>query len=96
MLSMPSLDWSRTASTAAAALLLGGLVIGEDVGKRVVGLLVPVELEEVVVDPEVVVAPVLPVVVVPVVVRTVVVEPEDEVLLVVVEETPSSLYADPQ
>jgi len=44
-------------------------VIGEDAGKRVVGLLVPVELEEeVVVDPEVVVAPVLPVVVVPVVV----------------------------
>ena len=90
MLSMPSLDWSRTASTAAAALLLGGLVIGEDVGKRVVGLLVPVELEEVVVvDPEVVVAPVLPVVVVPVVVGSVVVELEDEVLLVVVESTTS-------
>jgi hypothetical protein len=91
LLSMPSFDWSRTASTAAAALLLGGLVIGEDVGKIAVGLLVPVELEEVVVDPEVVVALVLPVVV-----RTVVVEPEDEVLLVVVEATPSSLYADPQ
>lgn len=95
-MSMPSFDCSRTSSTAAAALLLGGLVIGEDVGKRVVGLLVPVELEEVVVDEEVVVAPVLPGVVVPVVVRTVVVEPEDEVLLVVVEATPSSLYADPQ
>jgi hypothetical protein len=91
LLSMPSFDCSRTSSTAAAALLLGGLVIGEDVGKRVVGLLVPVELEEVVV-----VAPVLPGVVVPVVVRTVAVEPEDEVLLVVVEATPSSLYADPQ
>jgi hypothetical protein len=94
---MLSLDWSRTASTAAAALLLGGLVIGDDVGKRVDGLLVLVKLEEVVVvDPEVVVAPVLPVVVVPVVVGSVVVELEDEVLLEVVESTTYSLYTDPK
>lgn len=41
---MPCLFFSRIASTAAAALPVGGLVIGLDVGKRVVGLLVPADL----------------------------------------------------
>ena len=52
---MPSLLCSRTASTASAALDVGGRVIGDVVGNRVVGL--PEEL--VVVLPDVVVAPVL-------------------------------------
>lgn len=71
-MSMPCLLLSRTASTAAAALDVGGLEMGVVVGKRLVGLLVPVEVEvvgllvvaaelEVVVP--VVVAPVVPVVV---------------------------------
>lgn len=71
-MSMPCLLLSRTASTAAAALDVGGLEMGVVVGNRLVGLLVPVEVEvvgllvvaaelEVVVP--VVVAPVVPVVV---------------------------------
>ena len=67
---MPCLLLSRTASTAAAALDVGGLEMGVVVGKRLVGLLVPVEVEVVgllVVAAElvvpVVVAPVVPVVV---------------------------------
>jgi len=70
--------------------------MGETVGNKVVGLEVPKEVEVVMmVLPDVVVAPVLPDVVVPVVVWMVVDEP-DEVLLVVVLDTPSSLYSDPQ
>ena len=65
LLSMPCLLLSRIASTAAAALDVGGLEMG--VGNRLVGLLVPVEEEVVVVELEVVapvdVAPVAPVVV---------------------------------
>lgn len=94
LLSIPSLLSSRTASTAAAALDVGGLEMGVVVGKRVVGLLVPVE--DVVVVPVEVVAPVAPVVVVPVVVCIVVVEPDVVVPVVVVGETPSSVYSDPQ
>ena len=62
---MPCLLLSRIASTAAAALDVGGLEMGVVVGNRLVGLLV--ELEVVVVELEVVVpvdvAPVAPVVV---------------------------------
>lgn len=65
LLSMPCLLLSRIASTAAAALDVGGLEMGVVVGNRLVGLLV--ELEVVVVELEVVapvdVAPVAPVVV---------------------------------
>ena len=61
LLSMPSLLSSRTASTASAALDVGGLEIGVAVGKSVVGLLVLTVVELVV--PVVVVAPVLSVVV---------------------------------
>jgi hypothetical protein len=57
LLSIPSLLSSRIASTAAAALDVGGFEMGVDVGKRVVGMLVLVEVEVVV--PVVVVAPVL-------------------------------------
>jgi len=69
--------------------------MGEAVGNKVVGLEVPKEVVIVAVAVPDVVAPVLPDVVVPVVVWMVVDEP-DEVLLVVVLDTPSSLYSDPQ
>ena len=66
-MSMPCLLLSRIASTAAAALDVGGLEMGELVGNRLVGLLVPLEEDVVVVELEVVapvdVAPVAPVVV---------------------------------
>lgn len=71
-MSIPFLLLSRTASTAAAALDVGGLEMGVVVGKRLVGLLVPVVVELEVVVP-VVVAPVAPVVVWEVVVPVVVV-----------------------
>ena len=64
---MPCLLLSRIASTAAAALDIGGLDMGLVVGNRLVGLLVPIEAEVVVAELEVVVpvvvAPVDPVVV---------------------------------
>jgi len=70
LLSMPCLLLSRIASTAAAALDVGGLEMGVVVGNRLVGLLVELEvvwLLVVVVELEVVapvdVAPVAPVVV---------------------------------
>ena len=52
---MPCLILSRTASTAAAALDVGGLDMGLVVGNRLVGLLVPIEVEFVVAELEVVV-----------------------------------------
>ena len=55
LLSMPCLLLSRTASTAAAALDVGGLDMGLVVGNRLVGLLVPIEVEFVVAELEVVV-----------------------------------------
>ena len=70
LLSMPCLLLSRIASTAAAALDVGGLEMGVVVGNRLAGLLVELEvvwLLVVVVELEVVapvdVAPVAPVVV---------------------------------
>ena len=52
---MPCLLLSRIASTAAAALDIGGLDMGLVVGNRLVGLLVPIEAEVVVAELEVVV-----------------------------------------
>ena len=54
-MSMPCLLLSRIASTAAAALDIGGLDMGLVVGNRLVGLLVPIEAEVVVAELEVVV-----------------------------------------
>jgi hypothetical protein len=91
-LSIPFLLLSRTASTAAAALDVGGLEMGVVVGNRLDEVEVVVELEVVWLLLEVVV-PVVVAPVAPVVVWLEVVVP---VVVLLVSEVPSSVYSDPQ
>ena len=91
-MSMPCLLLSSTASTAAAALDVGGLEMGVVVGNRLDEVEVVVELEVVWLLLEVVV-PVVVAPVAPVVVWLEVVVP---VVVLLVSEVPSSVYSDPQ